>query len=160
MALPVVRLRYSPCCALSIAEPFAGYAGTCLNGTCHSGSVLDTAEVTHHSLLSRSRGDCSPLRVGMVCAKFTDLDPDHHSGGFIGPCRTLGSHRYARFVVISSIELICTSIQSVVVAVVVRRRQPEGVSFCTPSVHTIALMIVSNPSLDFTKEFSWHRCYS
>ena len=37
-----------PCCALSLAEPFTGYAGTCLNGTCHSGSIFDTAEVTHH----------------------------------------------------------------------------------------------------------------
>jgi hypothetical protein len=48
MARPVVRLRYS-CCALSLAEPFAGYAGTCLNGTCQSGSILDTAEVTYDS---------------------------------------------------------------------------------------------------------------
>ena len=31
--------------------------------------------------------------IGMVYAKFADLDPDHRSRGLIGPCRTLGSHQ-------------------------------------------------------------------
>jgi hypothetical protein len=99
MALPVVRLCYSQSCALSLTEPFAGYAGTCLNGTCQSGSILDTAKVTYYSPFQQSRGDCSPLRLGMVCAKSADLDSDHRSGGFISTCRTLGSHQYARFMI-------------------------------------------------------------
>lgn len=45
----------------------------------------------------------------------------------------------------SSIELTCASIQSVVVVVIVRRRQLEGVGFCAAPIHTIALMIASNP---------------
>jgi len=52
MALPVVSLTLFSFCVVTSPEAFSpfsfltGYGGTCLNGTCESGSLLDTAKVT------------------------------------------------------------------------------------------------------------------
>jgi hypothetical protein len=52
MALLVVRLRYSfvLCLPLRRIPILTGYSGSCQNGTCQSGNLLDTAKVISHTL--------------------------------------------------------------------------------------------------------------
>jgi hypothetical protein len=114
MALPAVSLTlFSFLCCVPSPEaktrfPFlTGYGGSCLNGTCQSGSLLDTAKVTPRfsfffSLrdLRRSLTDlrASPrarekYHAGLVCGKLTDLSSDYGRCGPVYYHRNLGYYQ-------------------------------------------------------------------
>ena len=78
---------------------FTGYGGSCLNGTCQSGSILDTAKVTPCFL---SQGDSrSSLTntlfysglVDLVRGKLTGFHSDHSCCGPVCHHRTLGFYQ-------------------------------------------------------------------
>lgn len=58
MVLLVVRLRYSfvLCLPLRRITILTGYSGTCQNGTCQTGGILDTAKVISDTLFPFSTG--------------------------------------------------------------------------------------------------------
>jgi hypothetical protein len=99
-------LRYFLLCCVTPFSFLTGYGGTCSNGTCESGSLLDTAKVTPRFsifFLRDLRRSLTDLRAspwaranfytGLVCGKLTDLNSDHRRCGSVSYHRTLGYHQ-------------------------------------------------------------------
>jgi len=107
MALLAVRLRYSfvLCLPLRRIAILTGYSGTCRNGTCQTGNLLDTAKVivtpcpfltgilVNRSLIPSFFPRAWGILKGLVPAKLTDFHSSHSRCGPARHYHTLGRYQ-------------------------------------------------------------------